>query len=309
MRFGPKISIYSIAIFLSLLFSCSSEENELSIENEIESLEAGTAFFRYVYDESSQEKEIKIYYHIPENIDSSARILFTFHGNGRNARDYRNSLIEQSDQYKFIVIVPEFSIDNFPGGDGYNLGNVFIDGDNPTPQSLNPESEWAFSIIEPLFDDLKFQIGNTSSTFDVYGHSAGGQFAHRLLMFKPDLRVDQIIASASGWYTFPNQVVAFPYGFTESPLQDSSLEPLFAHKLTILIGGSDDNPNASGLRRNNQVDLQGTHRKERAKNFFEFSQNLALTNNFNFKWTFEINENADHNFILASEKAADLLYQ
>ncbi|PRP66236.1 hypothetical protein [Nonlabens agnitus] len=297
-----------VALCSSFLFlSCSDPDNVVSQENE--TLEAGSGFYRYNYQDAGTSREMKVYYHIPMDVSPSTQILFVFHGGGRNARDYRNAMVSKSDRYSFIVIAPEFSTANFPGGDGYNLGNVFSDGDNPTPESLNPENEWAFSIIEPLFDDFKEKLDNTSSTYDVYGHSAGGQFAHRLLMFQPDLRMDQMVASASGWYTVPNNQVSFPYGFADSPLNSISISSLLSRKLTIQVGANDNDPNASSLRRNAEADAQGTNRKDRAEYFFEYAEDLAARNNVIFNWRFVIQPNADHDYILASQNAADLLYQ
>ena len=106
------------------------------------------------------------------------------HGGSRNANDYRDAFIEKSNSLGFIVVAPEFSHASFPGGDSYNLGNIFVDGDNPTSETLNPEYEWSFSIFDPLFTYVKDLTNNTSQTYDVFGNSAGGQVAHRLLLFK-----------------------------------------------------------------------------------------------------------------------------
>jgi pimeloyl-ACP methyl ester carboxylesterase len=308
MKYSLKSLLIIGLIFAIFMTSCSDSNDDLTPQ-QTETLEPGSGFYRYKYQNAGVEKELKVYYHIPLGIDTDARILMTFHGGGRNARDYRNSIVSKSERYNFIVIAPEFSSANFPGGDGYNLGNVFVDGDNPTTESLNPESDWAFSVIELLFDDVKSQVNNTSSTYDIYGHSAGGQFAHRLLMFKPSLRVDQIVASASGWYTFPDVQISFPYGFADSPLQNSSLSSLLSRKLTLQVGENDNNPNALSLRRNSKADAQGTNRLKRAARFFEYSEDLASRNNNEFNWKFVIQPNADHDYNLASENAADLLYK
>ena len=66
--------------------------------------------------------------------------------------------------------------------------------------------------------------------YHVFGHSAGGQFAHRFLMFKPNSRLDKMVASGSGWYTVPNLDFNFPYGFKKSPLESLFLNNLFEKK-------------------------------------------------------------------------------
>ena len=208
----------------------------------------------------------------------------------------------------FIVIVPEFSEANFPGGDQYNLGNVYVDGDNPTANTLNPESEWAFSVIEPLFDYVKTQLGNTNNTYKIFGHSAGAQFAHRFLMFKPNNRAVKTVLSAAGWYTFPDLTIGFPYGFNNSILQNSSRDIFLSKIITVQIGENDNNPNASGLRRNEIVDMQGTNRLDRAVNFFDFCEQSAQALNIDFNWSFSLRPNANHDYTSAAQDAAIILF-
>ncbi|WP_339614039.1 hypothetical protein [uncultured Winogradskyella sp.] len=292
-----------------ILNSCSDDSVVSSNNPEIlNELTSGSGFFEYSEYAPFSNKVMKVYYYIPSNTNSNTEILFVFHGNGRNAKDYRDAMITKANQYNFIVITPEFSGANFPGGDAYNLGNVFVDGDNPSPSSLNTEAEWTFSVIEPLFDYITQNINNNSLTYQVFGHSAGGQVAHRFLMYKPNARYDKVVASASGWYTVTDLEVSFPYGFTESPLETSILENLFQKKLFIQVGSLDNNPNASSLRHNIFADAQGLNRLDRAQYFYNKASVLAETNNLEFHWELHIKEGADHNFEIASKNAADLIF-
>ena len=118
----------------------------------------GSGVFSFRNSQVINGQTINVFCHIPDSVNSSTPILFVFHGGGRNASDYRNAFVEDADEKGFIVIAPEFSSSLFPGGDGYNLVNVFVDGDNPTSSSLNHESEWLFSVIEPLYDFVKLRL-------------------------------------------------------------------------------------------------------------------------------------------------------
>lgn len=296
-----------LVISTIVLGSCGSDDN--AIPQEItEFIDSGTGLYNFIYDDGNVEKTIRVYYHIPEDVAIDARILLVFHGAGRNARDYRDALIARADSKKFIVIAPEFSIANFPNGDAYNLGNVYIDGDHPSVTTLNEERKWAFSIIDPLFDNLLLQIDNSSTTYDIFGHSAGAQFAHRLLMFLPQSKVDRVVASAAGWYTFPDTSISFPYGFDNSILSTSSLPNLYAQNLHIQVGANDNDPNAASLRRNIQADAQGLHRRARAENFFNYTQQQAQAATIPFNWSFSITADADHDFRIAATNAATFLY-
>ncbi|WP_338409000.1 hypothetical protein [uncultured Flavobacterium sp.] len=295
-------------IFVFAFNFCSTKDDFNSDQNILlNSLTTGSGLFSYSYTTAGYAKTINVYYFIPENKTDTSPVLFVFHGSDRNAKDYRNTMITKATALGFIVIAPEFSNVNFPGGDAYNLGNVFIDGDNPSAATINAEDRWTFSIIEPLFDHIKTHINNTNFTYNIYGHSAGGQFVHRFMMFKPNARVNKAVVSGSGWYTFPNNVV-FPYGLNESSLENLDLPVFFSKKVCVQVGANDDNPNDAGLRHNVFADAQGLNRKERAIAYFQFCQAQAFTSGSTFQWSFHLIDNADHNYINASENAVHLIF-
>ncbi len=300
------LSILFVLSILSSFISCSeNSDNSINESVILDEFVTGGGYFEF---SDFQSLVIKTYYHIPIYVTNNTPIVFVFHGAGRNAKDYRDAMIAKANQFNFIVIVPEFSIANFPGGDGYNLGNVFIDGDNPSIGTLNPEDEWAFSVIEPLFDFIKQSLNNFTPKYHIFGHSAGGQFAHRFMMFKPNARFDKVVSSGSGWYTVPDLDINFPYGFKNSPLEDNSFENLFEKQLTIQIGELDNDPNSAGLRHNQFADAQGLNRLERANHFFDEALQLSQENNLEFNWDLHINEGRTHDYLTASESAANLIF-
>lgn len=295
--------------FLLVIVSCDNptEVTEPVIQD-FNASTRGAGFFDYAAYAPFQNKTIRVYYYIPENVTPNSEILFVFHGNSRNALDYRNAMIEKAEQYNFISIAPKFSNEDFPGGDQYNLGNVFVDGDNPSADTLNPESEWTFSAVEPLFDYITANLENTTSTYKIFGHSAGGQFAHRLVFFKPNTSVEELVVSAPGWYTAVDFDTTFPYGFKSSPLENSDLNALLSKRLHVVVGEEDNDPNASSLRRNSIVDQQGTNRLDRANYFYNSALNIANANGFNFNWTFETIPDTGHEYLKTSKRAADILF-
>lgn len=292
---------YLILALSICIFSCSDDDYTNPPPS------AGSGMFNYVH--ASTGMDMRVFYYTPQSVSTNTPIVFSFHGANRNAEDYRDAMINQAENYNFIVVAPEFSTANFSGGDGYNLGNVFIDGDNPSSSTLNAENEWAFSVIEPIFNEAKVLLNNSSSNFHVFGHSAGGQFAHRMLMFLPELPIQKMVISAPGWYTFPNNNVGFPYGIANSPLENNSLNSFFSTEIYVQVGDEDDNPNAAGLRRNAFADAQGLHRKERAINYFEFCQEMAAEQDSFFNWEFSVIPNVGHDFTEASINAAILLFE
>jgi hypothetical protein len=52
---------------------------------------------------------------------------------------------------------------------------------------LLPKPRWALSAVEHLFDEVRQAESLTTPTYDIVGHSAGGQFVHRLRLMRLSL--------------------------------------------------------------------------------------------------------------------------
>lgn len=291
-----------ISVFL-LILGCDKNEADSS-NAQIN----GTGAFLYDVNQSNLSTSINVFYHIPDADVANMPILFALHGAGRDAVELRDAWIAESNIKEFILIVPEFTEQFFPGGNAYILGNVFEDGNNPSPQTLNPELDWTFSLIEPIFEKVKSDSGNKSTEFNMYGFSAGAQFVHRFIMFKPNASFDKVVASAAGWYTTVDQTTDFPYGLNNSPLEEISKSSLLDTKLIIQIGTLDNNPNAPNLRRNPIVDQQGNNRLARAYFMYNTTKDLAESLNHNFNWEIVETANNDHNIELSIQQASNLLF-
>lgn len=298
----------AIMLGIFLLSSCSGEDDTTVDSNPDNENLAETGAFVYEVNRSEGSINMVTFYHMPAGEVENMPILFVLHGNGRNAAGIRNAWIEEANAKDFIVVAPEFSDADFPGGDGYILGNVFEDGDNPSPSTLNPEEDWAFSVIEPLFDEMKSRSSNSSNTYDIFGFSAGAQFAHRFMLIKPDARVDKIVASAAGWYTVPDTAITFPYGIDESPIEDVASTSYFSTDFIIQIGTLDNDPNAPALRRNTVVDQQGTNRYDRAYHMFNTSKTITEDLSISFNWSIVETQGNDHDLEESIPQASELLY-
>ena len=190
-------------------------------------INVGTEMFIF----SMNDIDFEVFYHVPATYNASSKVVFALHGGSRDAEGVRNNMIQKSNEYNFILIAPKFSSSNFSLGDGYNLGNVYVDGDNPTSNTLNNENEWSFSIIEPLFDSVKSSLSLENDKYNMFGFSAGAQFVHRFIQFKPNARFDKVVAGAAGWYTVPDNTIPFPYGHENSILNSTNLDNLLSLSL------------------------------------------------------------------------------
>jgi len=252
--------------------------------------------------------DIEVFYHVPAAYTASSKVVFALHGGSRDAEGVRNNMIQKSIEYNFILIAPKFSSQNFSLGDGYNLGNVYEDGDNPSTSTLNDEDEWSFSIIEPLFDSVISSLSLTEEKYNLFGFSAGAQFVHRFIQFKPNARFNKVVAGAAGWYTVPDNNIPFPYGLDNSILTNTNLSNLLSKDLYIQVGALDNDPNSVGLRHNEYADAQGLNRVTRAVHFFETGQNISESNNYDFNWSLHIIQGAGHNQIPNADNACNLMF-
>ena len=247
-------------------------------------------------------RPIKVFYNIPAGGNRSTMpILFAMHGVDRNAEDYLNAWEVASNNKKFIVIAPEFSTANFPGSSNYNLGGMF-NGPN-----LKPEAEWTFSLIEALFDFAVADLGSNQEVYDIWGHSAGGQFVHRYVLFKPNSRINRAVAANSGWYTITDFDVAFPYGLGSSPATSVTLGDSFKQRLVVQLGTADTNTNDPNLEHNANVDAQGLTRFARGTFFWNVA-NGKKTGHPVFNWTKREVAGVAHEYKKMATDAALLLY-
>ncbi len=312
MILGKLLLNTLLSILLLGVFACNMEEDVVkkTTSNTLDSsLLKGTSDFIFTQFTPLSNKPIKVYFHIPSNATNLTPILFVLHGNERDALYSRNQLIVNANQLNFIVVAPEFNELYYPGGDAFNLGNIFVDGDNPSPQTLNTENNWTFSVIEPIFEYFKIRTGSLVSTFDMFGHSAGGQFAHRYLLFKPTSKLNKLVVASSGWYTMFDNSIDFPYGTKKSPAEFNNYSIIFNKKVFVVIGANDTDPNSDALRHNDIVDKQGLNRLARAQHFFTQSQNAALNLKTSFNWSFSVLPGIDHDFSGTSAAGALLLYK
>jgi len=197
-------------------------------------LNKGSGSFVFKDSQGNPDKPITVYYYNPEESKANVPVVFVMHGVKRNGQEYRDSWVEHAKQEKFLLLVPEFSEKYYPGSKQYNLGNMFLSAGKPIP-----ESKWTFTAIEHIFDHIKSTCNIKTKTYNIYGHSAGAQFVHRLVLFLPDARINTAIAANAGWYTMPSDDFEFPYGLKGSGFSVKTLKKAFSKNSIILLGDQD----------------------------------------------------------------------
>ena len=230
-----------------------------------------------------------VYLGRPVNLAPDRPIVFVMHGVRRNADEYRDQWYDLAEEHDFLLVVPEFSQADFPGAEGYNYGNVY--GPKGGTRDM---SRWAFSVIEPLFDEVRKRYGMQAEGYALFGHSAGAQFVHRFLYHVPAARVTRAVAANAGWYTMPDLKTPFPYGLKDSYVGPQRLGQALQQPLLILLGEADTDPEHPSLRRSPEAMAQGAHRFARGQAFFAAGRAEALRLGVPFGWTLETVPEADH---------------
>lgn len=240
--------------------------------------------------------------HRPVRYDRSSPILIVMHGTKRNAADYRDTWIPLAERYGCLVVCPEFPKLPYPGA-LYQKGGVI--GPDGAPRARR---EWTFGVIERLFDLVRDAAGNASDGYYLYGHSAGGQFVHRLTLFQPDSRYVAAVAANSGWYTMPELATAFPYGLARSGLAPRELDLALGRRLVVLLGEQDTCEDDPYLRQTSRARRQGRNRFERGQTFFATAGGEAARRGVRLGWELAIVPGAAHVDAQMAPAAAEALF-
>ncbi|PQB05732.1 hypothetical protein [Aureitalea marina] len=255
------------------------------------------SFVIYAY-KNSERKSIKVWTYKPESWNEKDKIVFVMHGGGRNAYDYLNTWVELADENNLLIVAPEFEnkFSTYTTND-YQEGNLFT-----FFGSKNPKSEWAYTVVENIFDHIKSVNKITNEQYDIFGHSAGGQFVHRMVMLMPESRIGTAIAANAGFYTLPEENLAFPYGLKKVDIKlDTHVKAGHKKRLIILLGEQDNDPSLGTFRTTELAMEQGVHRLERGTNFFITNKKLSEQKNWVFNWAIDTVKNTGHDYKKMSE--------
>lgn len=248
----------------------------------------GSGSFLFEGGEIAGKKPVTVHYHRPADLPDDAPIVFVMHGTRRDADHYRDNWRAAAERFRFLLLCPAFSKGNY-NRRAYHLGYV-------THRSGKPrrKSGWTFNAIEDLFDHVREKTGNTSERYHIYGHSAGAQFVHRMVMFMPEARFETAVAANSGWYTMPTFEREYPYGLEDAPNSLETLEKAFGRSLVILLGDRDTDPKDPYLRNSPEVVEQGRNRFDRGHKFHAAANEKSDEIGAAFHWQLRIAPDAPH---------------
>lgn len=300
-RILKKIILYSFSIILLLsvigytYLYILPKGPEIT---EIKKIKNGIDFFVMHAYKDSKRKSIKVWTYKPASWNNEDKIVFVMHGGGRNADDYLSAWVKLADENNLLIVAPEFEnkFSKYITND-YQEGNLFT-----FFGTQNSKREWAYAVVENIFDHIKSVNKITNEHYDIFGHSAGGQFVHRMVMLMPESRIRTAISANSGFFSLPNEKLEFPYGIKNT---DVDLQEAYKKRLVILLGELDNDPSLGTFRRTDLAMEQGVHRLERGTTFFNANKKLKNKNNWTFNWSLDTIKNVGHDYKRMSANAIE----
>ncbi len=233
------------------------------------------------------DKRFSYYLQWPDSPDAR-RVLVLIHGISRNASALMNAFAPFALEAGYTVIAPVFA--RGICGDFQRLGR----------RGKGPRADW---ILDAILDEMGAQVGLHLPKFDVFGFSAGAQFAHRYAMAHPQ-RIRTMTLGSAGWYTLPNQD-RYPYGLRlrrELP-GVAFAPPRFLRVPVRVYVGSADTERDAALNRSRRVEKkQGPHRVARAQTWVDTMNRCAAELGLSQPATLELMPAVGHSFSEAVEK-------
>jgi poly(3-hydroxybutyrate) depolymerase len=190
--------------------------------------------------------------YVPKSYDGSARyrLLVVVHGASRDVQEYAKQFTDFADEKRYIILAPYF-----PPDDRFQQLGI-------------GEKEKTIRFDERLLglvSEIGGRLNVEQARFDLFGFSAGGQFAHRFLYLHPE-RLRSVVVASPGTVTIPKERYDWPAGFGD--LDDLAnvrvdLERVRQVRVMLVIGRDDvDDDN---LRETDEANRFGDTRVERAR--------------------------------------------
>ena len=262
---------------------------------------AGASSLPY-FDTAFPKQQLILHAARPHDWHRDLPVLLVHHGVARNGRDYRDYWLSHADTGGMLVIAIEFPEISFPEYLWYNFGNLHTPDGTP-----NPRAEWTFGIDTRLFLALRDQGITTTHRYGLFGHSAGGQYVHRMLSFGYRDRVAVAISANAGTYAMPDLTTDWPWGLGATEVSESDLRTLLEFPLTIMAGTADTKTTGRFFPKGPKSLKQGPTRHARAHTYLRIGQTAAATLGVSLAWKVIDVSNVGHDGRKMSDAAAPLI--
>jgi hypothetical protein len=231
------------------------------------------------FDPAFPDQELILHSARPQAWHPGLPVVFVHHGVARNGRDYRDYWLPHVDQGQFLAISIEFPEASFPEYLWYNFGNLHTkDG------RTNPRARWTFGIDPRLFNRLREQDITATQRYGLFGHSAGGQYVHRMLSFGYRDAVAVAVSANAGTYAMPDLTIDWPWGLGATEVTDEDLAGWLRFPLTVMAGTDDTKTTGRFFPKGPKSLRQGPHRHARAHSYLATAQQAAARTDVELAW-------------------------
>jgi poly(3-hydroxybutyrate) depolymerase len=197
-------------------------------------------------------------------------VVLVQHGVKRNGDEYRDFWIDAAEKHRLLIVATTFSDAAWPKPESYNNG-LAVDADG----AVRPREAFAYAILPRVFDALRAGGVTRRPKAHLFGHSAGGQFVHRLLATQDPAPYEAVAIGNPGWYTLPALDRLFPVALGGLGYEAKDIARWFAYPMTILAGDRDTDTADPNLPGNPEALAQGPTRFDRARFFHAMAQRVA----------------------------------
>lgn len=239
----------------------------------------GRASISYI-DRFSPDRPLVLECFRPRGHSRDCPVVIVQHGASRNGTDYCNAWVPAAERHGFLVVAITFPKDGWPDASTYNNGHVL-----DKAGAVRPADGWSFTIPGRVFGLLREAGVTTRDNFILWGHSAGGQFVHRLLATQPHSILSGVGAANPGWYTLPTLNLPYPDGLGGIGLTSDDVVRFLEYPLVIFSGDRDIDGTSENFPRHESAMAQGANRFERGRFFLEYGHAAAARLGVSCRWS------------------------
>lgn len=263
----------------------------------------GSGKIIFTDDPPMADRPVSIFYYIPSSGDIKRMpVLLVMHGADRNAAALLEYWKAPAEVNGFMVFIPELTARDYPLRDYQEVGIWDKDSVLKAPALRTP------GLIDRLFEYIVAHSESAATGYTLYGHSAGGQFVQRFMLFHDSPYVKKAVISSPGWYTFPDTTLNYPYGVKNLPFVDRECIRKYLAKPIILQLGVGDTVRESYLRKTPEAEAQGANRYERGMAFYKKLVRTSATEGWPLKWTKIETSGIGHHSGLMGQAAVPYLF-
>jgi poly(3-hydroxybutyrate) depolymerase len=249
-------------------------------------------------------RPLEVNFYRPAGHGPDDAVVVVQHGMMRNGDDYRDFWIDAAEKHNLLIVAPTFGNERFPKAEGYN--NALVVGEGG---AIAPAQDWLYGVPARVLAALRTAGVTRREQVKLFGHSAGGQFVHRLLATQDHGPFEAAMAANSGWYTLPTFDKRFPEGLGGLGLDEAALARWFAYPMVIFAGDQDINTSDPNLPAQEEALRQGPMRYARAGFMHDFARSEAGRLGLPFNWTLVSVPGIGHDGAAMSRAAAAFWFE